>query len=61
MGAAEAEEPFYESIVGNFMVDHDRLETKLLQLFVHTGNSVYFSMTSFIIFDVDIVPERKQA
>jgi len=32
------EVPFHNSITGNVMVYHDRLETNLLQLFAHPEN-----------------------
>jgi len=35
----EAEVPFHYSIIGNFMVYQDRLETNLLQLFGPAENS----------------------
>jgi len=38
-GATGAEVPFHTSIIGNFMVYQDRLETNLLQLFGHPQNS----------------------
>jgi len=34
-----AEVPFYKSIIGNFMVYQDQLETFLLQLFAHPETS----------------------
>jgi len=34
-----AEVPFYESIIGNFMVCQDRTETNLLQVFEHAETS----------------------
>jgi len=37
--ATEAEAPFHDSILGNFMVYQHRLETNLLQLFGHPENS----------------------
>jgi len=48
---------FYKSIIGNFMVYHDRIETKLLELFAHPETSEWFSRISGIIFEVDIVSE----
>jgi len=45
---------FHNSIIGNFMVYQDRLETNLLQLFRHPENSEWFSMISVIIFEVNI-------
>jgi len=43
------------------MVYQDRLETNLLQLFVHPENSEWLSVISVIIFEVDVVDEQKQA
>jgi len=43
------------------MVDKDRLETNLLQLFAHPENSEWFSIIFVIIFEVNIVAEQKQA
>ena len=51
---------FHNSIAGNFMVYQDRLETNLLQIFRHPGNSEWFSIISVIIFEVNIVDEHKQ-
>jgi len=36
--------PFYEDIIGNFMVYQDRTETYLLQLFAHPETSDWFSI-----------------
>jgi len=47
---------FHSSIIGHLMVDKDRLETNLLQLFGHPEYSEWFS----IIFEVNIVTEQKQ-
>jgi len=38
-----------------------RLETNLLQLFVHPEDSEWFSIIFVIIFEVNIVAEQKQA
>jgi len=38
-GATGTKVPFYNSIIGNFMVDQDRPETILLQLFGHSEKS----------------------
>ena len=51
---------FHNSIVGNFVVYQDRLETNLLQLFGHPEDSKWFSVISVIIFPVNIVDEQKQ-
>jgi len=50
---------FHNSIIGNFMVYRDRLETNLLLLFRHPENSEWFSKISVIIFEVNIVDEQK--
>jgi len=42
------------------MVYQDRLETNLLQLFAQQENSEWFSIISAIVFEVNIVAERKQ-
>ena len=36
--------PFRNSIIGNFMVCQDRLETYLLHLFAHTGRAGFKPM-----------------
>jgi len=59
-GATGAEVPFHNSIIGNFMVYHDRLEINLLQLFRHPENSERFFIISVIIFKVNIVDEQKK-
>jgi len=53
--------PFYNSIIGNFIVYKDRIETYLLKLCAHPENSEWFSVISVIIFEVNIVAEQKQA
>ena len=53
--------PFYKSIVCNFLVYQDITETNLLKLFAHTELSEWFSRISGIIFEVNIVAEKKQA
>ena len=52
--------PFHNSIMGNFMVYQDRLETNLFQLFKHTQNSEWFYTIYAIIFEVNIVDEQEQ-
>jgi len=52
---------FHIRIIGNFMVYKDRLETNLLQLFVHPQNSQWFSTSSAIIFEVNAINAQKQA
>jgi len=59
-GATGAEVPFHNSIIDNFMVYQDRLETNLLQLFGHPEISEWFSIISVIIFEVNIVGEQTQ-
>jgi len=51
---------FHYSIMGNFMVYQDQIETNLLQLFAQQENSECFSIISVIIFEVNIVAEQKQ-
>ena len=51
--------PFHNSILGNFKVYQDRLETNLLQLFGQPENSELFSIISVIIFEVNIIDEQK--
>jgi len=51
---------FHNSIIGNFMVYHDRLETNLLQLFRHSESSEWFFIISTVTFEVNIVDEQKQ-
>jgi len=60
-GATGAEVPLYKSIIGYFMVNQDRLETALLQLFAHPDTSERFSVISVMNFDVNSVAEQKQA
>jgi len=51
---------FHYNIVGTFMVHQDRIETNLFQLFAQQENSVWFSIISFTIFEMNIVAEQKQ-
>ena len=62
-GATWAEVSFFKSIIGNFIVYNDWIETNLLQLFAHAETSEQFSVISGIIFEVSIkiVAEHKQA
>ena len=53
--------PLYESIIGNFMVYQDRLETYLLQLFAHPDTSEWFSIIYVTNFEVNNAAEQKQA
>ena len=55
-----AEVPFYDTIIGKFMVYQDQLEINLFQLFGRPNNSEWFSIISVIIFEVNIVDEQKQ-
>jgi len=43
------------------MVYQDRIETNLLQLFVHLETSDWFSIIFGIIFEANIVAEQNQA
>jgi len=54
------EKPFHNSIIGNFMVYQDRLETNLLQLFADPKNTKRFSRFS-VVCEGSIVAEQKQA
>jgi len=47
--------PFYNSIIDNFIVYQDRIETDLLNLCVHPEDSEWSSVISVIIFEVNIV------
>jgi len=51
---------FNNSIISNFVVYQDRLETWSLQLFEHAENSECFSIISVIIFEVNIVDDRSK-
>jgi len=42
------------------MVYQDRIETSLLQLFVHPETSDWFSRISGIIFEVNVVAKRNK-
>jgi len=53
--------PFHNSIIGNFIVYQDRIETDLLKLCAHPENSEWFTVISVILFKVNIVAEQKQA
>jgi len=59
--ATRAEVPFHNSIISDFMVDQDRLERNLLELFVHPENAKWFSITYVITFGVNVASEQKQA
>ena len=52
--------PFHNSIIGNFIVYQDQLETYLIQLFAHPEISEWFSIISVINFRVNIAAEQKQ-
>jgi len=47
--------PFYENIVGNFIVYQDHIETNLLQLLAQPETSDWLSIIFGIIFDVQLV------
>jgi len=51
---------FHNSIIGNFAVYQDRLQTYSLQLFEHPENSELFSIISVVIFEANIVDEQKE-
>ena len=51
---------FYNSITGNFMVYPDRLEKKFIAAIGHRENSEWFSISSVIVFEVNIIDEKKQ-
>ena len=50
--------PSHNSTISNPMIDQDRLETNLLQLFAHTENSEWFSIIFVISFEVSIVAKH---
>jgi len=53
---------YHNSIIVNFTVYQNWIQTNLLQLFAHPENSEWFSVIPvIIIFEVNIVAERKQA
>jgi len=52
--------PFYESIIGNFVVYQHRIETNLLQLFAHPETSEWFSVISDISFEVKLLLNRNK-
>jgi len=52
-----AQVPLYHSIISNFMIYQNRLQTNLLQLFAHSQNSEWFSMISDS-FELNIVAEH---
>ena len=54
-GAVGTDVPFYNSIIDNFIVYQDRIETDLLNLCVHPEDSEWSSVISVIIFEVNIV------
>ena len=51
--------PCYKSIVSNFMVYQDQIETNLLQLFAHQETSQWFYIIFGVIFEVDIVTKKQ--
>ena len=50
--------PIHNSIISNFIICQDRLETNLLQLLAPTLCSERFSIISVISFEVNIVSEH---
>jgi len=60
-GPTGAQVPLHNSIISNFMIYQDRLETNLLQLFAHTQNSEWFSIIFVIYFEVNTVAEHANA
>jgi len=60
-GGNGAEVPRHNSIIGNFMMCQDRIETNFLQLSAHPENSEWFSLISVIISEANNVAEQKQA
>ena len=59
-GAMGSDVPFYNSIIGNFIVYQDQIETDSLKLCAHPENSKWFSVISVIISEVSSVAEQKQ-
>ena len=51
---------FHHSIVDNFMVYQDRIETNLLQLFAQQENSEWFSIISVIILSSTLLLNRNK-
>jgi len=51
---------FHNSIIVNFVVYQDRIETNPLQLFEHPENSEWFSIISVSIFEVNVVDQQKK-
>ena len=60
-GTDGADVHFHNSIIGNFVVYQNQIETDLLKLCAHLENSEWFSVISVVIFEVEIVAEQKQA
>jgi len=59
-GSNGADVPFHNSIIGNFIVYQDRIETHLLKLSAHSENSEWFSVTPVIIFEVKLLLNRNK-
>jgi len=59
--ATGAQLPLHNSILSNFMIHQDGLETNLLQLLAHTQNSGWFSIISVISFEVSIITKHINA
>jgi len=52
---------FHNRIISNFIVNNDRLETNLLQIFAHPQKPEWVSILSGRIFEVNVVARQKQA
>jgi len=59
-GANVADVPFHNSIMRDFMVYQDRLETNLLQLFAYTENSEWFSNFPFFFLSSTLLLNRNK-
>jgi len=59
-GATWTELPFYKSIIDNFMVYQDRIETNLLQAFAHLQTSEWFSIILVLIWRSTLLLNRNQ-
>jgi len=51
---------FHNSIIGNLIINQDRIDRNLLQLLAHPENSEWCSTISVSIFVVNIVSVQKQ-
>jgi len=61
VGVTGAEVPFYRSIISNFMVYQDRLDTFMTAIPISRNFRVIFYNLSEIVFEVNIVAKQKQA